>query len=474
MADFVTDLARFLDQQQVPDLWAWLLLAPDAPSPLVEERLAERRRWAEAHVGDPIYGMEAVFVLVHEDAIRAELARTAPLVARRRRGRTRTEPAPVDTVSDKARRMHRDAELPAATPAPLGAEDEITAAVDTNVSAPSPAHRRRGGRELFRKAGLSLRTIPGAAQPVATPAPLGEADATEDQEVGAPEADAEETQIHPRVESGQLKTVQLRGLVDEEEAQGPPVERDLPNRGRVGLRVATFSRRKMGGLVSRPGAARPGALRDPERDDHAAVGGIRVTRTRREEIPEEAARVSGAEFPSDAPTTIRPASALDAPPNLAVGAAPPGPSGLRRAARPSSPLPEEDELADHTAPRIPIAVPPPRVAVRMHPADAPSDLPFARSDARSDLPPASDLPPIGAPRPPRTQEATAPPPAIPPPPERGAPIGVTAPPVSAWLLVTLGLFGLVAAGGLAYLTFHVKPPGFGGVPMDPVDEERGG
>lgn len=470
MADFVHDLSRFLEQQQVPDLWAWLLLAPGAPEALVEERLAERRRWAEAHVADPIYGMEAVFVLVHEEGIRGELARTATLVARRR-ARGRNAPPPVDTVTEKARSMHRDAELPPAPATPLSAEDEVTAATDLTLSAPTAAQRRRAGRELFKRAALSLRTFRPEPERSAAHGPMGDAEATEDQDGSGGAPMTEETVIQVRPELPPAAPLQLRGLASERSDPGfGPDPTSTPPRG---VKVMTFSRKKTGGLVPPSGEhARPGSLWDPERQDQTSPRGIPVTHTLREEIPEAAAGVATPAPLSEAPTTIRPRPSPDAVPNLALAPSPTSRSGLsvlRRSGAPARTEPGEPGVRPAAFPTLGVRVrslepPPPEdhePAVRGSPA-----VPLPRLDSPTLRPD-----PVREPDPVPEPSVAAPP----SPPARSAPaVGVASRPVAAWLLVVIGMLSFATGAGLVYLTFHVKPPGFGGVPMDPDATERAG
>jgi hypothetical protein len=46
------------------------------------------------------------------------------------------------------------------------------------------------------------------------------------------------------------------------------------------------------------------------------------------------------------------------------------------------------------------------------------------------------------------------------------------PPLQLAGMMFIGMMALGSAMGLLWLTFHVKPPGFGGVPMEAPEETR--
>jgi cytoskeletal protein RodZ len=70
---FKRKLDEFFAQRNLSDIWTWLMLPEDAPRAEIEERLDERRRWAEAHRYDADYATEAKFLLTYLGDIRAEL-----------------------------------------------------------------------------------------------------------------------------------------------------------------------------------------------------------------------------------------------------------------------------------------------------------------------------------------------------------------------------------------------------------------
>jgi hypothetical protein len=69
MGRFEEDLAAFLQEAEVPDLWTWLLLPPGATPADVVARVQERVAWARSHHDDQEWASEVRFVLRWQDAL---------------------------------------------------------------------------------------------------------------------------------------------------------------------------------------------------------------------------------------------------------------------------------------------------------------------------------------------------------------------------------------------------------------------
>jgi len=369
MADFRSELTRFLTSNQVPDLWAYLLVSPDAPDMAVEERLRERRRWAESHTADSLYGMDAVFLLLHETEVRRELARTRRAAQRREAG-DRGQASP----------------LPAAPTPPPPPPSALASAQDALPgSDPSDFEDETPTRLGPANQGPARVTLP-------RPSP-------EDEEV---------TAIRPTPALSVSVPVSV---------PVPPPRAPVP----AGVRLA----------APRPPAPTP--------------AGVAV----RPRPPTPPARgPSGNDATLNRPLRGLPTDMSDPPTNpgrTPNGAPPPAGSPFRPVAEAIPGVTVTPAVAPGTAsprPTLPAPVPPPAREVPPTMAPRAPDPPAAREvTARVSLPPST-----------RQHLPLAP-------------------------LAVVGRLGaafvsLVLAVGLTWLTFHVKPPGFGGVPMEPPGQDE--
>lgn len=361
MPRFATELQRFLADQRRPDLWTYLGLPTEASDSQIEERLEERRTWAEAHTADPHGAMEAVFLLVHEQSIRAELQRTRG--ARRGNG----SGVPVRLGIGNTPRPPP----PEVREEPVFDDDEPTVVTIARVSVQKP-----------------VRLSPPRAEII-------EEEEDDEYSAAAIPMDLSETtpMIAPRPGTrGQVAPVNLRVKLAKPPRSVGPVPRASVSTSRVAtppphaapLRAPPPSPAAL--RVPPPrGASAPSPPTDPPSGWDEPMPGVRVER-----------RATG---PRSAPPTM----------------AAPRPGLMPRAESPDSFAAEPEP---EPAPR---PAPPRRAAVSLSPG------------ARAALPmPAVQL---------------------------------------AGMVVIAGM-ALATSLALLWVTFHVKPPGFGGVPIEPPGDLR--
>lgn len=456
MADFRAELGRFVESNQVPDLWAYLMVSPDAPDTAVEERLRERRRWAEAHTADTLYAMDAVFLLVHETDIRRELARTR--VAARRRGRA-GQPAPgAPSVPMAAPPPGRVAMAPDAPASASTSEfdDEPPTKVDYGSVTPAAAGPTRLGPSVVEEAiegeeypwiTEEITAVGGPPAPVRVVAPTSPVVPVRGRASGVPRSPAPTPAAPVRVQVAAPVAAPVRVHV------ARPVVAPAP--GSPPRVVAAVTPRAATAVPPPPPAMAPVPFVPPPlvptalHEDPPGDG-----------LPEEVAPVRAGTPREYAPVSREVWSAASGVPSPYPAAGPsdaaPGAPAL---ARPST----------STNPRSP----PPRL-----PPGGPFRPTHEEIPGVTVTPPVS---PVGATRPwVPAPEFSGPSPVRSSPGSAGPVARVTLPsqarqrlPLSPWAVIgRLGLAGvsLVVGGVLLYATFHVKPPGFGGVPMDAPEE----
>ena len=70
---FRRELAAFLEQRHLGDVWTWLMLPEDATPVEIHERIEDRCHWAEDHEFDADYATEATFLLKWRGFLEQEL-----------------------------------------------------------------------------------------------------------------------------------------------------------------------------------------------------------------------------------------------------------------------------------------------------------------------------------------------------------------------------------------------------------------
>ncbi len=477
MADFRAELGRFLENNQVPDLWGYLMVSPDAPDSVVEDRLRERRRWAEAHTADTLYALDAVFLLVHETEIRRELARTR--MAARRRG-TAGIPAPAAALSASDRRNASRMRVVDAPDAPASAstqefDDEPPTKVDygdgpLESAAPRPVMLgpSDGGQHPWVEDAVTdvqappqpIRTVtrPGPAAvvpprpaPAAVPVrPAPAAVPMRPAPAAVPMRPALAVVVPPRTTptpAAPTTTARLSAHPAAPSAPAAPPQPQAPPAGPApprGPAPVSLPTLDLGGLEPLPVDAAPDDAAPP-------LGPVPLMPSAPPPPPQapvprgvwSAASSAGPLEPGDPPSS--PGVGLPRPPSASFGGQP------RLPTTPRVPVGSPFRPAHEEIPGV--TVTPPAMATGNTRPWQPPPTPMS-ADLRSETDP---------PRPTSVARVTL------------ASQARQRLPLSPWAVVGrvgLAMISLVVASAMLYATFHVKPPGFGGVPMEAPEDPQ--